>query len=176
MRQTIHFLNPYDTTSNLTLFSEHRKSEHVSSFDPCRTLSRSMVATVEMPQYVAYQKKMLLMLFYALYQISHFQQIPRNNATFMCLAALLPMYLLVITVVICEITPDGYYFFNFCRKVDEHGGIGIVYKSNLNIQSAPIDIETLSFEYASVTIKTLGVRLISVYRPPPSDTNQLKVF
>ena len=78
-------------------------------------------------------------------------------------------------VVIGEITPEGYSFFNFCRKVDEHGGIGIVYKSNLNIQSAPIDIETLSFEYASVTIKTLGVRLISVYRPPPSDTNQLKV-
>ena len=78
-------------------------------------------------------------------------------------------------VVVGEITPEGYSFFNFCRKVDEHGGIGIVYKSNLNIQSAPIDIETLSFEYASVTIKTLGVRLISVYRPPPSDTNQLKV-
>ena len=68
-----------------------------------------------------------------------------------------------------EIIPDGYYFFNCCRKVDKYGGIGIVYMSNLNIQSAPIDIETLLFEYASVIIKILDVRLISVYRPPPSD-------
>ena len=36
MCQTIHFLNPYDKTNNLTLFSE--KLERVSIFDPCRTL------------------------------------------------------------------------------------------------------------------------------------------
>ena len=45
-------------------------------------------------------------------------------------------------VVIGEITSEGYSFFNFCRKVDEHGGIGIIYKSNLIIQNTPIDIET----------------------------------
>ena len=32
----MHFLNPYDRTNNLTLFSE--KLEHVSIFDPWRTL------------------------------------------------------------------------------------------------------------------------------------------
>ena len=36
MHLTIHFLNPYDKTNNLILFSE--KLEHVSIFDPCRTL------------------------------------------------------------------------------------------------------------------------------------------
>ena len=35
MHETIHFLNPYDKTNNLTLFSE--KSEHVSTFDTCGT-------------------------------------------------------------------------------------------------------------------------------------------
>ena len=36
MNEIIHFGNPYDKTDNLTLFSE--KSEHVSIFDPSRTL------------------------------------------------------------------------------------------------------------------------------------------
>ena len=36
MHLTIHFLNQYDKTKNLTLFSE--ESEHVSIFDPCGTL------------------------------------------------------------------------------------------------------------------------------------------
>ena len=36
MDQTIHFWNPYDKKNNLTLLLE--KLEHVSIFDPCRTL------------------------------------------------------------------------------------------------------------------------------------------
>ncbi|XP_072021265.1 uncharacterized protein [Amphiura filiformis] len=78
-------------------------------------------------------------------------------------------------VVIGELLPQGYSFMNFPRKLDPHGGIGIIYKSNLNIQKAPTDIETPSFEHASVIIKKLGIRLILVYRPPPSKENGLKV-
>ena len=39
MCRTIHFLNPYDIASNLTLSSE--ESEHVSIFDTCRILKVS---------------------------------------------------------------------------------------------------------------------------------------
>ncbi len=77
------------------------------------------------------------------------------------------------SVVTGELLPQGYSYLNFPRKGDEHGGIGIIYKNNLNIQNAPTGIDTPSFEHASVVIKKLGIRLIPVYRPPPSDVNNL---
>ena len=46
-------------------------------------LSRSMAAILEMPQYVAYQTNV-----YALLTIYQILQIPHNDATFLCLAAL----------------------------------------------------------------------------------------
>ena len=62
MHETIHFWNPYDKTNNLTLFSE--KSEHVIIFDPHATLK--MAATLEIQQYVAYQKMLLMLCFHSL--------------------------------------------------------------------------------------------------------------
>jgi exonuclease III len=79
------------------------------------------------------------------------------------------------SVVIGEMLPQGYSCLNFPRKGDEHGGIGIIYKSNLNIKSTPTGIDTPSFEHACVVMKKAGIRLIPVYRPPPSETNCFKV-
>ena len=79
-------------------------------------------------------------------------------------------------VVIGEMLPNGYSFMNYPRKNnDEHGGIGIIHKTCIGIQSLPSGIETTSFEHASVLIQNLGLRLVLVYRPPPSDTNELRI-
>ena len=65
----LQFLNPYDKTNNLTLFSE--KSEHVSIFDPCETLKVNGGhlgnATI-----CGISEKYCFCFVYTLYQISHF--------------------------------------------------------------------------------------------------------
>ena len=61
---------------------------------------------------------------------------------------------LTIFVVIGECTPAGYSMLNFPRIGDKHGGIAIIYKSNLKLSISPIshDINThTTFEYACVT-------------------------
>ena len=78
-------------------------------------------------------------------------------------------------VVIGEMLPQGYSCLSYPRKDDEHGGIGIIYKSSLSLRNTPTGIDTPSFEHACVCIKQAGIRLIPVYRPPPSTENGFTV-
>ncbi len=75
------------------------------------------------------------------------------------------------TVVIGELLPPGYDFFNFPRESDEHGGIGCIYKENMNLQSVNAKFNVSTFEYACVVDPTSGIQYIAVYRPPPSAEN-----
>ena len=78
-------------------------------------------------------------------------------------------------VVIGEMLPQGYSCLSYPRKDDEHGGIGIIYKSSLSLRNTPTGIDTPSFEHACVCIKQAGIRLIPVYRPPPLTENGFTV-
>ncbi|XP_072020238.1 uncharacterized protein [Amphiura filiformis] len=77
-------------------------------------------------------------------------------------------------VVIGELLPPGYSFMNFNRKGDEHGGIAIIHKSQISLQNYPSTTKTTYFEHASVVIKNTGLRIVTVYRPPPSKVNGFK--
>ena len=77
-------------------------------------------------------------------------------------------------VVIGEMLPPGYSFINFPRKSDEHGGIGIIHKTHISMTIVPTTSETTNFEYAIIVVNNTGLRLVIVYRPPPSTENGLK--
>ena len=72
-------------------------------------------------------------------------------------------------VIIGEICPAGYRFFNQPRLSGNGGGVGLLCKTRLSH-------DYRSFEYLDSTIvNTRTVRVITVYRPPPSAANNLTV-
>ncbi len=77
-------------------------------------------------------------------------------------------------VVIGELLPPGYSFMSFPRKSDEHGGLGIIHKTQIGLQIFPTNVNTVYFEHASVLVKNTGLRIIPIYRPPPSQENGFK--
>ena len=78
-------------------------------------------------------------------------------------------------VIIGEICPTGYRFFNQPRLSGNGGGVGLLYKANLHVKTR-LSHDYRSFEYLDSTIvNTRTVRLISVYRAPPSPANGLTV-
>ena len=78
-------------------------------------------------------------------------------------------------VIIGEICPPGYRFFNQPRLSGNGGGVGLLYKANLHVKTR-LSHDYRSFEYLDSTIvSTRTVRVISVYRPPPSAVNGLTV-
>ena len=78
-------------------------------------------------------------------------------------------------VIIGEICPTSYRFFNQPRPSGNGGGVGLLYKANLHVKTR-LSHDYRSFEYLDSTIvNTRTVRLISVYRPPPSPANGLTV-
>ncbi|XP_072021334.1 uncharacterized protein [Amphiura filiformis] len=80
-------------------------------------------------------------------------------------------------VVIEELSPPGYSFINVPRnsEVDHHGGIGILFKSQLHLGlSANVQLPTFeTFEYTVVSNTSRTFTIIVVYRPPPSKVNKL---
>jgi exonuclease III len=81
-------------------------------------------------------------------------------------------------VVINEMSPPGYAFINVPRDSDDHhGGIGVLYKSQLNLcHITNLDFPVVqTFEYAVLSNMSRSMYIVIVYRPPPSVTNKLKV-
>jgi hypothetical protein len=80
-------------------------------------------------------------------------------------------------VVIGEFTPPGYAFINVPRDSgdDHHGGIGILYKSQLGLGLVTgLDLPTFrSFEFTIVSNMSHTLYIVLVYRPYPSAVNKL---
>ena len=78
-------------------------------------------------------------------------------------------------VIIGEICPAGYRFFNQPRLTANGAGVGLLYKANLHVKSK-LSHGYRTFEYLHSTIvDTKTVTVISVYHPPPSAANGLTV-
>ena len=77
-------------------------------------------------------------------------------------------------VPIGDLCPTGYLFPNEPRKGRRGGGVGLLHKSALPIKSQPVT-PFKSFEYAEYLLKSTvsQIRIIVVYRPPPSKKNGL---
>ena len=71
-------------------------------------------------------------------------------------------------------TPAGFKFVHLPRPAGRGGGIGIIHKKQLDVRLQ--DITTFqSFEHMQLLIKSFvkWIRVIVLYRPPPSATNKL---
>ncbi len=83
------------------------------------------------------------------------------------------------STVIGELTPPGYSFINVPRdsEVDHHGGVGILYQSQLNLGLVTdVQLPTFdTFEFAVVSNTSRTFTIVIVYRPPPSPVNKLRV-
>ena len=78
------------------------------------------------------------------------------------------------TVILGQCTPPGYKFLSLPRpKRDGGGGIGTVYKENIELSITPSSFTTVNFEYCIATLKN-SVQFVVVYHPPPSKVNGLK--
>ena len=78
-------------------------------------------------------------------------------------------------VAIGEVTPPGYVFLNIPRgSGDDHGGLGVLYKSTLKLRLIPSSFSSINFEHAIVADKQRNILYVVVYRPPPSKENCLK--
>ena len=57
-------------------------------------------------------------------------------------------------IVIGEVTPPGYEFFNYLPGSTNYGGgIGIFAKKSLNLRPLPTHVESITFEHCIVTLK-----------------------
>ena len=75
-------------------------------------------------------------------------------------------------MIIGEITPAGYDFINVPRSTGRRGrGIGILYKSSLQLSVVPSDTTPTTFEHVRVVGKLKDICLTAIYRPPPSQAN-----
>ena len=74
-----------------------------------------------------------------------------------------------------EICPTGYDFHHIPRADSNGGGVGLLVKKSLQIRKHN-QTKVKSFEYMDVLVKYLNacIRLVIVYRPPPSEQNGLK--
>ena len=77
-------------------------------------------------------------------------------------------------VIINEITPPQYTFFNVPGPADIHGGIAILCKAQLNLRLVPITFDFSTFEYSVIADLKRCIHYVIIYRPPPSVKNQLK--
>ena len=78
-------------------------------------------------------------------------------------------------VIIGECSPAGYSFINIPRSgIDFHGGIGVIYKTQLNLMTITSPIISTTFEHGLMTDQNKSILFAAVYRPPPSQSNKLK--
>ena len=79
-------------------------------------------------------------------------------------------------VLIKRLTPEGYSFLHCPRKGGKGGGVGLLFRSHLNILNVEKSSDYESFEYISVklTLSKNTITLVCLYRPPPSTKNKLK--
>ena len=57
---------------------------------------------------------------------------------------------------------------------DDHGGLGVLYKSTLKLRLIPSSFSSINFEHAILADKLRNILYVVVYRPPPSKENCLK--
>lgn len=80
--------------------------------------------------------------------------------------------------IIGDLSPPGYSFINVPREHAEHGGIGVLFKSQIHLGLLKTNVQFpkyKTFEYASVSNTSRTLTLVVVYRTPPSTTNKLRV-
>jgi len=77
--------------------------------------------------------------------------------------------------VIGDFSPPGYQFVQAPRKTTG-GGIGLLHRSNIKIGTKTL-VKASSFEHMEIILKSWSpeVRIIILYRPPPSAKNGLKI-
>ena len=75
-------------------------------------------------------------------------------------------------VIIGELTPIGYSFINSPRNASTRGGgIGVLYKSTIQLMMKNSVLTFSTFECAHITDLSCSINLFIVYRPPPSSAN-----
>ena len=77
-----------------------------------------------------------------------------------------------------DLLPEGYNIFRADRDDGRRGGgVAIIYKNYLKIKRTK-SIRYSQFEclMCTLTINSLSIHLIVIYRPPPSQENQLKTI
>ncbi|XP_077862694.1 uncharacterized protein LOC144344701 [Saccoglossus kowalevskii] len=79
--------------------------------------------------------------------------------------------------VIIECTPNGYSFKHNPRNTSSGGGIALIYKSSLKLSTWKPITNIKSFEATEATLIHQGIalKLVILYRPPPSVKNKLNV-
>ena len=76
-------------------------------------------------------------------------------------------------LIIGDLCPTGYSFLHTPRHGSIGGGVGLLFKESLNIKRNAQEVFR-SFEYLdSSFLNFLHIRIIVVYRPPPSSANSL---
>ena len=78
-----------------------------------------------------------------------------------------------------DICPTGYKFIHTSRAITRNGGTGLLYKKSFKFKEMPQE-DFRSFEFTNVQLfnnSTPYVRIIIVYRPPPSVANrEFKIY
>jgi len=78
-------------------------------------------------------------------------------------------------VVVGELTPPGYRFLSVPRDSATYGGgVGILFKDDLNFQCFNVDMCFHTFEHACFTNISKDIFYFVIYRPSPSPENGLK--
>ena len=74
-----------------------------------------------------------------------------------------------------DLCPTGYKFFHEAKVNKKGGGVGLLHKNIFNLQSQKT-IKFSSFEHIELFLTSpSSIRLVIIYRPPPSKENKLKV-
>lgn len=82
------------------------------------------------------------------------------------------------SAVLAELVPRGYELKHCPRPGSRRGGgVGLIYRSSLNVSTIQHKEPYQSFEYLDCTIKTKSknINLSIIYRPPPSKANGLSL-
>ena len=76
---------------------------------------------------------------------------------------------------ISQLTPNGYTFKHVPRSSGEGGGVGLLYKSSLDVKlTVTNDYKTFEKMECTVNTGTEHIRVLVIYRPPPSPKNKLR--
>ena len=78
------------------------------------------------------------------------------------------------TVKINNMTPIGYTTKHQPREGGRVGGVAVVFKNSMNLMLSPKCVKSSTFEYMEtiITSGSTSIRLVVVYRPPPSRKNK----
>ena len=76
-----------------------------------------------------------------------------------------------------DICPTGFAFHHLPRIHSRGGGVALLYKSRFKLKKLSPNISFKSFEFTDCTLPyaSTSLRMVVVYRPPPSQKNRLSV-